>query len=343
VDALAGQTPGQTPPDGRSPGGQQSEGVRSEGGPPDRVPPEGRARGEELPEGPPPGAPTRAPDSEREPHGARSGPAAWPPWAGPAALAMGVLLAAAGGLLVDIPALALGVNVTASHVPAGLEIADTAVQDVGFVVAAVFFAQLGGRAVRASQFGLRSTRLWRSVRLVAVTVLAFLAFSASWSVAFNAPKEKLLEQLGSGESVVLLLLSAALTCALAPVCEELLFRGFIFPALRNWRGPRLAALITGVLFGAIHVGSAPAIDLVPLAVLGVALCALYQSTGSIYPCFAVHSLNNSLAFGLLEKWEWSEILALMVCALALIAAAVLAMRRAGLIAPETAADIGAGG
>src|SRR5207248_7118396 len=69
--------------------------------------------------------------------GALGGPAAWPPWAAPAALAMGVVLAAVGGLLVDIPALALGVHVSSSHVPAGLEIANTAVQDLGFVVAAV--------------------------------------------------------------------------------------------------------------------------------------------------------------------------------------------------------------
>jgi len=340
VDALAGQTPGhgQTAPDGLPASGEPPE-----GGPPGAMPPDGLPPGGQPPEGGPPGAPASVRDSERELHGALGGPAAWPPWAAPAALAMGVVLAAVGGLLVDIPALALGVHVSSSHVPAGLEIANTAVQDLGFVVAAVFFAQLGGRRVSAAQFGLRSTRLWRSVRLVAATVVAFLAFSASWSAAFNAPKEKLLEQLGTGESVALLLLSAALTCALAPVCEELLFRGFIFPALRNWRGPRLAAVITGILFGAIHVGSAPAIDLVPLAVLGVALCALYQSTGSIYPCFAVHSLNNSLAFGLLEKWEWSEILALMVCALGLIAAVVLALRRAGLIAAETAADIGPGG
>ena len=343
MDALAGQTPGETPPDGRPRSGQPPEGQPRgeqphEGQPPGGQPPEGL-----RPEGQPPGASAGVPDSEREPPGAQSGPAAWPPWAALAALAMGVLLAAVGGFLVDIPALALGVHVTSSHVPAGLEIADTAVQDVGFVVAAVFFAQLGGRRVSAAQFGLRSTRLWRSVRLVAATVIVFLTFSASWSAVFNAPKEKLLEQLGTGESVALLLLSAVLTCALAPVCEELLFRGFIFPALRNWRGPGLAAVITGILFGGIHAGSAPAIDLVPLAVLGVALCALYQSTGSIYPCFVAHSLNNSLAFGLLEEWEWSEILALMVCALGLIAAAVLAMRRAGVIAPETAADIGPGG
>src|SRR5580704_9585093 len=73
----------------------------------------------------------------------------WPAWMAPAALFGGLLLAAVGGLFVDIPALALGANITSSHLPPGLEIADTVVQDGGFIFAAVFFAQLGGRAVHA--------------------------------------------------------------------------------------------------------------------------------------------------------------------------------------------------
>ena len=50
----------------------------------------------------------------------------------------------------------------------------------------------------------------------------------------------------------------------------------------------------------MHVGSAPVLDLVPLAVLGFGLCLLYRYTGSLYPCIAAHSLNNSLAFASLE-------------------------------------------
>ncbi len=79
----------------------------------------------------------------------------WPPWSAPLALVGGVVAAAVGGLIIDIPALVLGVNVTASHVPGGITIADTVVQDVAFVLSAVFFAQLGGRTVSAWQFGLR--------------------------------------------------------------------------------------------------------------------------------------------------------------------------------------------
>jgi membrane protease YdiL (CAAX protease family) len=255
----------------------------------------------------------------------------WRPWTAPAALAGGLVLAAVGGLVVDIPAALLGVKVTSSSLPAGLTVADTFVQDAAFVAAVVFFASLGGRTVRAWQLGLRPTPLARAVGAVVLTLLAFLLFSAIWASAMEvSTKEKLLEQLGTNESTALLVASAALTCVMAPVCEEILFRGYFFVALSNWKGWLPAALITGVVFGGVHAGSAPAVDLVPLGALGFALCALYRHTGSLYPCIAVHALNNSFAFGELEGWGW-QTPALMVASLGTIALLALALRRAGVI------------
>jgi membrane protease YdiL (CAAX protease family) len=279
---------------------------------------------------PPPPPPLRAPVTD------------WPPWTAAAALVGGLVLAALGGLLVDIPAAAFGVSITASHIPAGLEIADTAVQDAAFVAAAVFCAHIGGRTVRAWQFGLRPTPFWRAVRRAGLLLFAFLVLSLIWVAIFHSPKEKLLEQLGAGESTILLLLSAALTCVVAPICEEFLFRGYIFTALRNWRGVWPAAVISGLVFGGVHAGSAPAVDLLPLAGLGFGLCLLYLYTGSLYPCIAAHSLNNSIAFGSLENWGW-QIPVLMVSALALIWLIARTLIRAGVITPETpAAGAGAG-
>jgi len=275
-------------------------------------------------------------DREPSQRGSRSPDTEWPPWSAPAALLVGLVLAAVGGLVVDLPALALGAKITSSHTPPGLSIADTVVQDLAFVLAAVFFAQLGGRAVSAWQFGLRPPRAgWRQAGLLVVAlILAFIVLSAIWS-ALAHPEEdkKLLETLGSNEGTVLLVLSAGLTCIVAPICEEFLFRGFIFTALRNWRGTLPAALITGLVFGGVHYGSAPALDLLPLAALGFGLCLLYRYTGSLYACMAAHSLNNSLAFSSLENWGW-QIPVLIVVALMGIAAVMLACRRIGLITPE---------
>lgn len=264
------------------------------------------------------GPPGRDPSSTRE----------WSPWLAPLALVGGLVLAAVGGLLVDIPALAFGVDVNASKLPPGLVIADTAVQDAAFVAVAVFLAQMGGRALHASLFGLRPTRMPRALWLTVLALAAAMAFSIAWTTAFHAKPEKLLDQLGAKESTLLLLLSATLTCVIAPIGEEFLFRGFIFTALRNWRGTALATALTGLLFGAVHAGSAPAIDLAPLAVLGAVLCLLYRATGSLYPCIAAHAFNNSLAFGELVGWSWQTPI-LMVSALSVLGLLALGLTRAG--------------
>jgi uncharacterized protein len=266
----------------------------------------------------------------------------WPPWMAPAALVGGLILATLAALLVDIPALALGVSITASHTPPGLVIADTVVQDCAFVFAAVFLARLGGRAVAAWQFGLRRpvTGWAAAAGLIVLLMVTVLILSAIWGAVFHAEKEKLLKQLGTGENTTLLLLSAALTCVIAPIGEEFLFRGFIFTALRSWRGTLPAAVITGLAFGGVHLGSAPAVDLVPLAVLGFGLCLLYRRTGSLYPCIAAHSLNNSLAFGSIEGWTWWQVLVLMVASLTVIGLLALTLIRAGVISSEPAPPAG---
>jgi uncharacterized protein len=280
----------------------------------------GISSGEEPPES----DPTRSPTTQ------------WRPWTAPIALIGGLVLAAVGGLIVDLPAsLFFGVKLSSEHIPAGLTIADTAVQDVAFVLAAIYCAQIGARKVRSWQFGLRRPGASRTttVGLVVGLLVLFILLSVIWSEVFNPEKEELLKQLGSNEGTALLLLSAALTCVVAPICEEFLFRGYIFTALRNWQGTLPAALITAVLFGGVHVGSAPALDLVPLAGLGFGLCLLYRYTGSLYPCIVAHSLNNSLAFSSLENWSWQTPV-LMVGALAAVAALVALFKRVGLIAPS---------
>lgn len=255
----------------------------------------------------------------------------WQPWLGPVALVVALLLALIAGLIIDIPLVALGVHVSSSKPPGGVVIADTAVQDAIFVATAVVLAGTGARKVYSWQFGLRVTPPWRAAGLVVLAFVAFLVFSLVWGELIqNEAKDKVLERLGANEGAALLIASAALTCVIAPICEEMLFRGFIFTALRNWKGPWPAAFLTALIFGAVHSTSAPAVDLLPLAALGFVLCLLYKATGSLYPCIAAHALNNSIAFGEIEGWGW-QIPVLLVVSLVCIALLALAARRIGLI------------
>jgi hypothetical protein len=263
----------------------------------------------------------------------------WIWWMGFVGLLLGLVLAVVGFLLVGIPAALLGATLKASKPSPGLELADTAVQDLGFVAAAVILAGSGGRVVRAWQFGLRRPRMsWPRVALaVPATYAAFFLFNAVWAALLNLhEKEKLLETLGANEGAWLLILSASLTCVLAPVCEEFLFRGFFFRALSNWRGPWPAAVMTGIVFGGVHVGSAPLGDLIPLGFLGFCLCWLYRQTGSLYPGIVVHAANNCIAFAYLEHWSWQHGALLLVGALAALACLKALLEGLGLITEEPA-------
>ena len=269
---------------------------------------------------------------EGDPRRSPSPPWKW--WTAFLALVGGLLFATLGAIVVDVPALVAGVKITASHTPAGITLGDTFVQDVGFVLVAVWLAHWGAGRVRSWQFGLRRPGVgWLSaIGFVLLLMVAILVLNAIWSQAVSPEKEKLLEELGSNEGTALLVLSAGLTCVVAPICEEFLFRGYIFTALRNWRGTLPAALLTGLIFGGVHAGSAPALDLIPLACLGFGLCLLYRYTGSLYPCIATHALNNVIAFSSLEHWHVGDGLLLMVCSLATIWALAQLFKRVGLIA-----------
>ncbi|HXB14960.1 MAG TPA: CPBP family intramembrane glutamic endopeptidase [Solirubrobacteraceae bacterium] len=259
----------------------------------------------------------------------------WPWWTALVALLGAFVLTAIGALVVDLPAVAFGVQVTSSHTPPGLTIADTFVQDLAFVAAPIMCAHIGGRAVRAWQFGLRRPGVgWGGALLMVLTlIIAFLVVTAIWSSLVNPEKEKLLEQLGSKESTLLLVLSAGLTCVVAPMCEEFLFRGYIFTALRGSWGLWPAAIVDGLLFGAVHASSAPVLDLLPLAGLGFGLCLLYRYSGSLYPGMGAHALNNAIAFASLESWSWLGGLALIAASLAGVTAVIWTCKRVGLIVP----------
>ena len=135
------------------------------------------------------------------------------------------------------------------------------------------------------------------------------------------------QELGADDSTLALVAVAVLVCVMAPIAEELFFRGFCFTALRRWIGLVPGALLTGLIFGGIHAGSADAVFLPPLAFLGMALCVLYYRTGSLLPCMVLHAFNNSLALGVSQNWDFLAVIALMAGSAAVVLAIVLPFTR----------------
>ena len=85
-------------------------------------------------------------------------------------------------------------------------------------------------------------------------------------------------------------------------------------ALRRSLGWLWAAVVTGGIFGAIHVAGTAVVFLLPLAVLGFLLCWLYRKTGSLLPGMAVHAFNNAWALGSTLGWAAGAQVAVVVAA-----------------------------
>ncbi|MGI9099611.1 MAG: CPBP family intramembrane glutamic endopeptidase [Solirubrobacteraceae bacterium] len=230
----------------------------------------------------------------------RSGAAAWPPWTSLAALLAGLVTTVVGGSII---AVASGTS-SVEDPPPGISIALTLFQNLALVGAALVFARLSGRPT-AADFGLRRPPLRRAIGLLFAVWIGFYVLSALWVLILSLDeRQELPDRLGADGSTLNLLAVVVLITVIAPLGEELFFRGYFFGALRNWRGVWPAAIATGVVFGAIHFGSAPVGFIVPLALFGVGLCLLYHYSGSLYPCIALHALNNSIALGATLNWTW---------------------------------------
>lgn len=95
------------------------------------------------------------------------------------------------------------------------------------------------------------------------------------------------------QSVLALLLFAIAVVAVAPLSEELFFRGLLFRGLRGyWRlAPSLA--VSGLAFGLFHIN--PGV-LLPFAVIGVLFAWANEQTGSLWTSIVAHAVFNGVNF-----------------------------------------------
>lgn len=89
------------------------------------------------------------------------------------------------------------------------------------------------------------------------------------------------------------LLLSLVVVLLAPVLEELVFRGYLFQAWRNTRlGLSGTLLLTSAIFTSLHMGQYNAIILAMLFVLSIVLGLAREKTDSVWVPVILHSVNN---------------------------------------------------
>jgi membrane protease YdiL (CAAX protease family) len=210
---------------------------------------------------------------------------------GPLAAILGLVTALFVALLVAIPVGIVDHPPSADELSSAASVVIQAGQELAFLLVPFGLARIRGAASigdAAGRLGLRrfkpSALLW-----VLAAIVVYVAFAVAYTAVFGEPKqEDVAEKLGPVAVQVLLI------AIVVPICEETCFRGMLFGGLRE-RLPRLAAaLLSGLIFGALHATTGIT-AVPPLMAFGVILALLYEKTGSIWPGILLHMLNNSIA------------------------------------------------
>ena len=244
------------------------------------------------------------PDPPELPAGAERLPA-WPPWFA----LVGFLVALAGtallGAMLGLAAIALGAK-PEDDSPA-LVVVGTLAQGMALVATAVFFASRVARP-RAWHFGLRETSFWPALGWAALGVFSFYVVTGVYGALVRPDAEQgTVKALGADQGTFGLIVAGLMVILVAPVVEELFFRGFFYRALRSRFSIMVAATADGLLFGVIHYnfeGAEALLLLPPLALLGFIYCLVYERTGSLYPVIAMHAFNNAVAYAVQAEGGW---------------------------------------
>jgi uncharacterized protein len=272
----------------------------------------------------PPGIPLPPPKVDARGRGLASVPA----WAPLAAMIAAFVVATIAYAVIAAVVVAGGNDVTASG-PPGVVISATLVQDVALIAAAALFASFWARGLTPASFGLRRVAPGPAAGWLVAAFVAFWILTAIYVQLVGQPdQQELTRDLRQEESLAALIGYGFLLAFVAPLAEEFFFRGFVFGVLREKIGVVWGAAVTGIVFGLVHVAGSPIETIGVLIILGVLLCVLYQKTGSLLPCIALHAINNAISFASTKSLPWPEAVAVVLaCAGAAVGVAAAVTQR----------------
>ena len=119
------------------------------------------------------------------------------------------------------------------------------------------------------------------------TMLIWRLFLDTIGIEYEFQLPVLLVQ--NGGSPVEMALMICLIVIVAPICEELVYRGFLFRYLNHRLPGGLSILVPSLIFALMHFNI---YSFMPLFVLSIALCIVYRASGNLVSSIALHALFN---------------------------------------------------
>ncbi len=142
---------------------------------------------------------------------------------------------------------------------------------------------------------------WGAV-IVPVQFLSIINVGLLEALGVNAENQTLVELFRDLDSVPLKVGLVILATVGAPVVEELLFRGVLYPYLKSRFGLGLALIVTSLLFSVFHLHPAGTL---PLFTLAVAFTLAYEWRGNLLAAMVAHGMFNGLS--ILMIWSRGDL------------------------------------
>jgi membrane protease YdiL (CAAX protease family) len=163
------------------------------------------------------------------------------------------------------------------------------------IVFAIVLLMCRGASAR-ELLALRRPRSWKRAALISLAIFALmLVLGAALDPFLDAGEEQgLTPDDWEADRVGAFAANAAVVAGLAPIVEELTYRGLGFSVLARF-GQTAAIVLVGIAFGLGH-GLVTALPI--LTAFGIGLAYLRSRTGSVYPSIVLHSAFNALSLAL---------------------------------------------
>jgi CAAX protease family protein len=107
----------------------------------------------------------------------------------------------------------------------------------------------------------------------------------------GSSKQGIIDLFNQSDTLEQRILIIVLAVAVAPVCEEFIFRFFLYGTFKRYLGPTVALLLNALLFAGAHAHWP---SFIPLFILGSCFTLAYEWSGSILVSMTIHSLFNSV-------------------------------------------------
>jgi membrane protease YdiL (CAAX protease family) len=134
-----------------------------------------------------------------------------------------------------------------------------------------------------------------SIPLLLLSVMITIPFESALEKFFPTPSNPAIGLISSSRTAGDWILLFFLISCIAPVVEEILFRGVLQNAIKRKTGPWSGILLSACIFSLLH----PQLPLgfLPLMVLGIVFGILAESRKSLVPSIIAHGMNNGVVIG----------------------------------------------